>query len=133
VSGRLLSLVERSRPPIGPQRERRCRTAEQLESGYWRAYREFYRWGSIFRSPSAKASASAKMRHAAHPSSASSSRAPEPLGARRPRAPSKLLPDTWRVCAPSDAHRVAASGSKRGRKGWGPKLDRRLRRPYAQR
>lgn len=23
-------------------------TAEQLEAGYWRAYREFYRWGSIF-------------------------------------------------------------------------------------
>ena len=24
-------------------------TAEQLEAGYWRAYRDFYRWGSIVR------------------------------------------------------------------------------------
>jgi hypothetical protein len=23
-------------------------TSEALESGYWRAYRDFYRWGSIF-------------------------------------------------------------------------------------
>jgi hypothetical protein len=24
-------------------------SAEALEAGYWRAYRDFYRWGSIFR------------------------------------------------------------------------------------
>src|SRR6266511_1644099 len=24
-------------------------SAESLEAGYWRAYRDFYRWGSIFR------------------------------------------------------------------------------------
>jgi hypothetical protein len=26
-------------------------TAKQLEHGYWRAYRDFYRWGAIARGP----------------------------------------------------------------------------------
>jgi hypothetical protein len=30
-----------------------CLSAEQLEHGYWWAYREFYRWGSLFRGASA--------------------------------------------------------------------------------
>jgi radical SAM superfamily enzyme YgiQ (UPF0313 family) len=29
-------------------------TPEQLEDGYWRAYRDFYRWGSIFRGAATK-------------------------------------------------------------------------------
>src|SRR5262245_55823866 len=29
-------------------------TAGELESGYWRAYRDFYRWGSIFRGAATK-------------------------------------------------------------------------------
>jgi len=33
--------------------ETRGMKAEELEAGYWRAYRDFYRWGSIFRGASA--------------------------------------------------------------------------------
>ena len=31
-------------------------TPEELEAGYWRAYRDFYRWGSIFRGAMTKES-----------------------------------------------------------------------------
>jgi radical SAM superfamily enzyme YgiQ (UPF0313 family) len=40
--------------------------AETLESGYWRAYRDFYRWGSIWTGASAKESLRARMRHLAY-------------------------------------------------------------------
>jgi len=38
-------------------------SAQELERGYWRAYREFYRWGSILQSARAKASLSDGLRH----------------------------------------------------------------------
>ena len=38
-------------------------TREALESGYWRAYRDFYAWGSILQSVSTKETLSAKARH----------------------------------------------------------------------
>jgi len=41
-------------------------TAEQLETGYWRAYREFYRWGSIWRGASTKDTLRGWMRHVAY-------------------------------------------------------------------
>jgi radical SAM superfamily enzyme YgiQ (UPF0313 family) len=41
-------------------------TAEALESGYWRAYREFYRWGSIFRGAWTKETAGGRLRHVAY-------------------------------------------------------------------
>jgi radical SAM superfamily enzyme YgiQ (UPF0313 family) len=41
-------------------------TAEQLESGYWRAYRDFYRWGSIFRGAASKPTLRGRVRHAAY-------------------------------------------------------------------
>jgi radical SAM superfamily enzyme YgiQ (UPF0313 family) len=41
-------------------------SAEQLEAGYWRAYRDFYRWGSMFRSASAKGSLASRLRHIAY-------------------------------------------------------------------
>ncbi|MBN1811714.1 MAG: hypothetical protein JXA14_07755, partial [Anaerolineae bacterium] len=37
-----------------------------LEAGYWRAYREFYRWGSIFRAAWTKESAPGRLRHLAY-------------------------------------------------------------------
>ena len=37
-----------------------------LEEGYWRAYRDFYRWGSILRSASTKASMWGQLRHVAY-------------------------------------------------------------------
>ena len=41
-------------------------TAEALEAGYWRAYREFYRWSSIFRSAWTHESLGEKARHLAY-------------------------------------------------------------------
>ena len=38
----------------------------QLEAGYWRAYRDFYRWGSILRGASAHESVTACARHLAY-------------------------------------------------------------------
>lgn len=38
----------------------------QLEAGYWRAYRDFYRWGSIFKGAWAKDSLTGKLRHVAY-------------------------------------------------------------------
>ena len=37
-----------------------------LEAGYWRAYREFYRWGSIFTSAAAQARPIDQLRHIAY-------------------------------------------------------------------
>jgi len=39
---------------------------EELEDGYWSAYREFYRWGSIFRGAMAKQHVVERIRHIAY-------------------------------------------------------------------
>jgi radical SAM superfamily enzyme YgiQ (UPF0313 family) len=39
---------------------------EQLETGYWRAYKDFYGWGSILRSVATKESWSERLRHLAY-------------------------------------------------------------------
>lgn len=39
---------------------------EQLEAGYWHAYRSFYRWGSILRGASAHETMSSRLRHLAY-------------------------------------------------------------------
>jgi radical SAM superfamily enzyme YgiQ (UPF0313 family) len=41
-------------------------STETLEAGYWRAYRDFYRWGSILRSAAAKPELTARLRHVAY-------------------------------------------------------------------
>jgi radical SAM superfamily enzyme YgiQ (UPF0313 family) len=41
-------------------------TPEELEAGYWRAYRDFYRWGAIFRGASTKKEWSGRLRHVAY-------------------------------------------------------------------
>jgi radical SAM superfamily enzyme YgiQ (UPF0313 family) len=41
-------------------------SAGDLESGYWRAYRDFYRWGSILRGASTKPTLGARLRHAGY-------------------------------------------------------------------
>lgn len=41
-------------------------TPEALEQGYWRAYRDFYRWGSILQGASTKATLRGKLRHIAY-------------------------------------------------------------------
>jgi radical SAM superfamily enzyme YgiQ (UPF0313 family) len=41
-------------------------SSAELEAGYWRAYREFYRWGSIVRGAWSKDSARGRLRHLAY-------------------------------------------------------------------
>jgi radical SAM superfamily enzyme YgiQ (UPF0313 family) len=41
-------------------------TPEILETGYWRAYRDFYRWSSIFRGASTQESWGERFRHVAY-------------------------------------------------------------------
>ena len=41
-------------------------TAQDLEAGYWRAYRDFYRWGSILRGASMKPDLAGRLRHLAY-------------------------------------------------------------------
>ena len=41
-------------------------TAEALEAGYWRAYREFYRWSAIFRAAWTKKTIPGQLRHLAY-------------------------------------------------------------------
>jgi hypothetical protein len=41
-------------------------TAEQLETGYWRAYRDFYRWRNILAGALTKPSAIGRLRHVAY-------------------------------------------------------------------
>jgi hypothetical protein len=41
-------------------------TAEQLETGYWRAYRDFYRWESILKSSQAHPKTIDQLRHIAY-------------------------------------------------------------------
>lgn len=41
-------------------------TAEALETGYWRAYRDFYRWGSILRAAWTKEHVAGKLQHTAY-------------------------------------------------------------------
>ncbi len=41
-------------------------TPAQLEAGYWRAYRDFYRWGSIWRGAADQAGCRDRLRHLAY-------------------------------------------------------------------
>ncbi len=41
-------------------------TAEALEAGYWRAYKQFYSWGSIMKSAATKDGLPAQLRHLAY-------------------------------------------------------------------
>ena len=41
-------------------------TPEQLEAGYWRAYRDFYRWGAIWHGAAGQDTAHARARHLAY-------------------------------------------------------------------
>lgn len=41
-------------------------TPAELEAGYWRAYRTFYRWSSIFRASRTKADTASRLRHIAY-------------------------------------------------------------------
>lgn len=44
----------------------RSMTVDQLEEGYWRAYRDFYRWGRIWKGAQTKESLTGSLRHVAY-------------------------------------------------------------------
>jgi hypothetical protein len=46
--------------------EPRGMTPEQLEAGYWRAYRDFYRWSAIWNGAAGQESLRARARHLAY-------------------------------------------------------------------
>ncbi|WP_203910143.1 B12-binding domain-containing radical SAM protein [Rhizocola hellebori] len=46
--------------------EPRGMAPSQLEAGYWRAYKDFYRWGSIWRGASSKPTTRGRLRHMAY-------------------------------------------------------------------
>ena len=66
-------------------------TPDVLEQGYWRAYRDFYRWGSIVKGAWTKETLAGKLRHAAY---AGGWKKFEPLWdwVIRARRASKMLP-----------------------------------------
>ena len=88
-------------------------TPEQLESGYWRAYREFYRWGAIWQGAAGQNTVQARARHIAY---AGGWRKFEPLWdlAIRSRHVNAMLPALERTLdAFVGARRKAAISSER--------------------
>src|SRR5581483_523863 len=77
---------------------------DALEAGYWRAYRDFYRWGSIVRGAWTKADWSGRLRHAAY---AGGWKKCEPLWdlVIRARRASAMLPALEQVLAGFGAQR----------------------------
>jgi radical SAM superfamily enzyme YgiQ (UPF0313 family) len=73
-------------------------TAQTLEEGYWRAYREFYAWGSILRGAWTKQKLHGKLRHVAY---AGGWKKFEPVWDRviRAKRVSSMLPILERVLA----------------------------------
>ena len=78
-------------------------TPERLEAGYWRAYRDFYRWGSILRGAMTKEDLPARLRHLAY---AGGWKKLEPLwdAVIRTGALAHLRPVLERVLDGSDEH-----------------------------
>lgn len=90
---------------------------EALEDGYWRAYREFYRWTSIARGAAAHADLAGALRHAAY---AAGWKKFEPLWdlvirARRTALMLPVLESILSECGRRDAGRPPAPYSTRGR------------------
>ena len=89
-------------------------TPAQLEEGYWRAYRDFYRWGAILRGAATKPDLAGRLRHAAY---ASAGRSASPSGT------SSSAPAAWpERCRSSRESSPTASGHEpdraRARRRW---------------
>jgi radical SAM superfamily enzyme YgiQ (UPF0313 family) len=86
-------------------------TPRRLEEGYWRAYRDFYRWGSILRGAATKPDLLGGLRHAAY---AIGWKKSEPVWDLliRARRVARALPLLERVLA-AEHHRVRAEPAKR--------------------
>lgn len=85
-------------------------TAEELEAGYWRAYRDFYRWGSILRGASTKGTWGEQLRHLAY---AGGWKKLEPLWdlVIRARRVTTMLPVLEGVLSGFGRHATATPGS----------------------
>lgn len=84
-------------------------TAEALESGYWRAYRDFYRWGAIARGAWIHEQWGECLRHVAY---AGGWKKFEPMWDLiiRARRASSMLPVLETVLAAFGSHRPARHG-----------------------
>jgi radical SAM superfamily enzyme YgiQ (UPF0313 family) len=91
-------------------------TAEALEAGYWRAYQDFYRWGSIFKGAWTKAGVAGKLRHVAY---AGGWKKFEPVWdwVIRARRVSRCLPVLETVLAGFGDHLSPSGGSSAARAG----------------
>jgi radical SAM superfamily enzyme YgiQ (UPF0313 family) len=99
-------------------------SAEALEQGYWRAYREFYRWASILKGAAAKPQWLDRLRHVAY---AGAWKKGEPLwgviirakrvGAAGPLLEAVLSGFGRQAEAPAQEQRSAAAGSGRVARG----------------
>ncbi len=94
-------------------------SAQALEAGYWRAYRDFYGWGSILRSAATKPTLRGQVRHAAY---AAGWKKFEPLWdvLIRARRASRMLPLLEAVLsgkgagfAPAGEHRISEEAGSR--------------------
>jgi radical SAM superfamily enzyme YgiQ (UPF0313 family) len=87
-------------------------TPEQLEEGYWRAYRDFYRWGSIFRGAATKGTLLETARHVAY---AGGWKKLEPLWDRviRARRVARMRPALEGVLTGFGRHRPARDAGPR--------------------
>jgi radical SAM superfamily enzyme YgiQ (UPF0313 family) len=107
-------------------------TAEALEAGYWRAYRDFYRWGSILRGAMHKADGRGKLRHLAY---AGGWKKCEPLWdfVIRARRAGRMLPVLEAVLAGFGLYSREAGPGRAVVGGWGDGDDseRGLGRPRA--
>lgn len=85
-------------------------TPEALEAGYWRAYRDFYRWGSILRGAGTHDGWSDRIRHAAY---AGGWKKMEPLWDLiiRAKRASSMLPMLESVLAAFGSHASSASAA----------------------
>jgi radical SAM superfamily enzyme YgiQ (UPF0313 family) len=90
-------------------------TAQALEAGYWRAYRDFYRWRAIFRGAWAKDDWSGRLRHIAY---AGGWKKFEPLwdGVIRARRVASMLPLLEAILSRPDRSLRSASTARIGRR-----------------
>jgi radical SAM superfamily enzyme YgiQ (UPF0313 family) len=91
-------------------------TTDQLETGYWNAYRDFYRWGNIVRGAMAKEKWSGRLRHFAY---ATGWKKFEPLWdfVIRTRNATRMLPLLELILEEFGRHRPDTEGTEHIRTG----------------
>src|SRR4029434_4205522 len=101
-------------------------SAEDLERGYWRAYRDFYRWGSITRGAATHGTVASGLRHVAY---AAGWKKFEPLWAVviRAKRPGMMLPELETILSEFGRRASDRSGTTHSRVARGIVDKRRLR------